>query len=384
MDFIIRKVSESLKSRRDRVVLHTLCRESYATRPKITNLDTVEIKSHEHARSFRSWLIHHGKDVKTLDLVFNANEATLLGVLCTLDKLESLTFSTSSTIDPFFINSMTSLHTLSLECMSLASPSWSRIPPSLHTFELLCKSSLRLAPEFGDHFPNLKTLSIASRSALNATCYPPSVTSLTLDGNMTCLEPIEALATLTELQRLKISYGRLAFAPDELELLTKLTHLDLSHNSMQSYDNVGYHYDDVLESISHLPRLKYLDLSHNEMDNATFEELRGSSLSTLEYLDISHNSKKADVLPTDGCLYLNTLKFLRTSFIPSNDFFQKARQLEEFTYCCGNSLGMDTTLSFVSMSIRPKKIKLETSSIPSHHIQPLLQLMAQSYHQVHV
>lgn len=367
-------IGEHLTSRRDRFIFHSLSRDAFACRPVWPILRDVLIRTFDDARSFRTWILRHGDALTTLEITIFVPDSILLGVLSVLRNLRSLKITIKHSIEPFFLESMQHLTSLALTCTTLTMPSWSKMPPDLRDLHITCTSQLTVSDAFVHAFPKLTQLSITSPT-IRARDFPRSLRDLSIEGAFHSEESIEALQNLTLLEKLKLSKCYLKYAPEELEHLTSLTHLDLSHNKISSYDENAASFDNTLESIKRLPRLMHLNLSYNAMDDTTFEEFADFATPCLKSLDVSCNYDEATTLPCEGT-YLSTITHVRASCIPSPQFFERAVHLEEFTY--KNDDVAVEPISLSSVSFRPKRVKLEAESIPISHIQSLLSLITRS------
>lgn len=298
---------------RDAIIFSTLSKDLYALqrRPIIR----ANLQSPQCVVSHIKWMQRHGSGIRDLSLTCDhpishtALYACLVSPHLTHLKLNLLI------LDQFALNFLPCLEVLDItlssdqEILDLGSIPFLK----LRQLRLYSRSGISMI-ELPAHFPSLTSLEL-SRMRFPRFPNAPNLLKLAvprceLDENL-----VVQMSTLTTLTSLDVVGCKLSHAPHEFMYLTKLQDLNLSKNGLINYDTDGLFIDDTLLSIERLPNLTHLDVSHNYIDSMGMNDaLPKLECPKLESLDVSCNP----CVDIPNGAYLRRLKTLRASFIPTH------------------------------------------------------------------
>ena len=285
--------------------------------------------------SFSRWIQRHGASIHTLALstTFTPMSQTLSSyVVGCCPKLVSFsmhvpTFDLATIV---FISSKLQDLTLDLSGYLDASVCFEMIEfPSLKSLCIRRGHSKRvtLPPEF----PSLEKIHL-EHCNLGDMALPrmPVIRSLGLPRCQVDTNTVDSIGDLTTLTKLDLSWNTMTYAPDEISCLVHIEELNLSHNLMTNYREDGGMFGDTLESLESLGMLTHLDLSHNFIDTAGMEALATLLCIRLEYLDIS--CTPCTMIPRGG--YMKSLRHMKASFVPSHlGAMTCLRELQLHSHC---------------------------------------------------
>lgn len=296
-----------------------------------THIEAV-LPTTSHVISFGLWMQRYGRHCRSLTIESSVCAGASTIYMCAQCPELMSARLTLDRFEPFGFHFLWMLHDLSLDISHCTD---ARVSLATTTFPLLTTLTIenrvvptspvtlpdahRKAVALPDHLPQLTRL-LVQHAVLENLPPMPMIEVLALPSCRFGVDVVVQLGTLTTLTSLDLSKNVMRFIPDELETLTRLQNLDVSHNHITNYDEDGAFVDDTFVGIEPLTALTSLTMHHNYVDNVGFEDTFPRLQCALRHLDIA--CTPSTDFPISTCV--THLTSLRTSCLP-NDLHRLSR-----------------------------------------------------------